>query len=358
MQLRNRMVKSDYWTDTELMRILPIAGRMLYHGIWHLAEDSGCLEYDPTAFKVQLFPLDGDITVEDIEEWTQKLISMEKLIPYGKGDRYLYIKNFHKHQTLHSPAQPELPLPEWVEYVPNQKKRTSGGYIIYLGKMPADTESIPSEDGTVTVGNVRGNPTQTKGKPNGDRTESVRSPYGDPEVTNKNWNWKGKEKKKTTTTTARARTHTHTDGGAHAHARESERETLEVETENQNRGGGCRFNDLEDQDLKALYRLYEDIYGTCANPAHIQMLMEYIDEGMELGVVEKAMRRGRRGDNVYSYTEGILRRWSERSVETLSDVEKLDRERKAGGNGRSGDGHNVLPFYPPPEHEVEREDGG
>jgi len=39
MQLKNRLVKADFWTDTGLAKELPAMGRMMYQGLWQLAED-------------------------------------------------------------------------------------------------------------------------------------------------------------------------------------------------------------------------------------------------------------------------------------------------------------------------------
>ncbi len=131
MQLSNRLVKDDFWTDTELMENLPPAGRMFYQGLWQLAESSGVLEYDVTAFKVQLFPLDSEVTREKLQEWTDTLVDLEKLIVYeADGKKLIYVKNFHKHQSLRNPGKPDLPLPNFINYLPNSEPRKSGWYLV------------------------------------------------------------------------------------------------------------------------------------------------------------------------------------------------------------------------------------
>ena len=131
MRLHNRQVKAAFWTDTDLIRLLDIPGRMFYQGLWQLADDSGCLEYDTLAFKIQLFPADVDITIEVIEEWVKKLIENKKLIPYeAEGKKCLYLKNFHKHQKLKNCPPPEVPLPPWVTFEPYQSNNRQGKYIV------------------------------------------------------------------------------------------------------------------------------------------------------------------------------------------------------------------------------------
>lgn len=148
MKLHNRVVKAGFWTDTDLLKINRDI-RTFYQGLWQLADDSGCIENDPFAFKIHLYPspLDADITIDVLEDWITSLIDLGKLIPYvSDGKKCLYIKNFHKHQTLRSPAPPETPLPEWIKWVPSEKSRRSGEYIV----------KNPYGDRTVTVENPNG----------------------------------------------------------------------------------------------------------------------------------------------------------------------------------------------------------
>ena len=44
MRLHSRLVKEGFWTDTELIRELPLEGRLFYLGLIQLADDSGCLK--------------------------------------------------------------------------------------------------------------------------------------------------------------------------------------------------------------------------------------------------------------------------------------------------------------------------
>jgi hypothetical protein len=153
MRLHNRQVKAAFWEDPKLMR-LPRDARTLFHGLWHLADDSGCLEYDTFAFKTFLFrsPLDDDMTIERIGELTVQLIHVELLLAYEAARKQcLFVRNFHKHQSLRSPAPPEVPLPPWITWIPSEKAQRSGTYEVHL----PDTEG------------------------DGEHTETVRQPYGD-----------------------------------------------------------------------------------------------------------------------------------------------------------------------------------
>ena len=111
-RLRNRIRKADYFTDGELLR-WHRDKRTTYSGLWALAEDSGCLEDDPFAWKLALWgsPLDSDITVELLTQWRDELVEAEKLLPYeADGKHYLYIRTFHQHERPRNPQKNDLPL--------------------------------------------------------------------------------------------------------------------------------------------------------------------------------------------------------------------------------------------------------
>ena len=130
MRLHNRQVKAAFWTDTALIKLLDIVGRMFYQGLWQLADDSGCLDYDLLAFKIHLFPID-DIAVEAFEDWTNKLIEAKKLIQYeAEGKKCLYLKNFHKHQTLSNCPIPDVPLPDWIIFETYKSNSRQGKYRV------------------------------------------------------------------------------------------------------------------------------------------------------------------------------------------------------------------------------------
>jgi hypothetical protein len=145
VRLHNRLIKASFWTDSDLLQ-WPRDKRWFYEGLTQLADDSGCLEDSPFAFKLHLFPspLDADITINKISAWVQELVDQGKLYRYKVDNKpCLYLGNFHKHQSLRSPAAPVVPLPPWIKYIPSEKFKKSGTYEIL-------TDSIPSPYGLLT----------------------------------------------------------------------------------------------------------------------------------------------------------------------------------------------------------------
>lgn len=157
MKLHNRLVKAAFWTDTELIRQFSRDERLFYQGLWQLADDSGCLDNDPWAFKLHLFPLDSDILPETLAGWTQKLVDAGKLLPYQCGTKScLFLLNFGKHQTIHNASAPEVPLPAWITWQTYESNGRAGHYIIDACKVPASdtslTPCLPPADAALTPG--------------------------------------------------------------------------------------------------------------------------------------------------------------------------------------------------------------
>lgn len=153
MRLHNRQIKATFWSDPDLLQ-WPRDKRWFYEGLTQLADDSGCLEDSSFAFKLHLFPspLDSDMTVELLTKWRDELVGQGKLVPYEVvGKRYLFMVNFHKHQTLDKPTPPSkasIPLPPWViwEEVIDEKGRVSrrqSRYVVIGGHKPDNGRTTP-----------------------------------------------------------------------------------------------------------------------------------------------------------------------------------------------------------------------
>ncbi|HEX2951692.1 MAG TPA: hypothetical protein VHV83_19325 [Armatimonadota bacterium] len=131
MRLHNRQLKAGFWTDGTLLR-WPLAKRLFYAGLVQLADDSGCLEDDAFSFKIQLFPspMDAEITVEVLEQWTHELVEAGKLVPYtAEGKACLFLKTFRKYQRIDTPSAPEVPLPCWLQWVTYPSNPRAGHYV-------------------------------------------------------------------------------------------------------------------------------------------------------------------------------------------------------------------------------------
>jgi hypothetical protein len=102
---RSRNIKPSFFLNEELAD-LPYEARLLFVGLWTLADREGRLEDKPKKIKIQLFPY-NDINCDDL---LQRLHDKKFIIRYKSGTSlvlasgeggYIQIVNFAKHQNPH-----------------------------------------------------------------------------------------------------------------------------------------------------------------------------------------------------------------------------------------------------------------
>lgn len=115
---RARNIKPGFF-ENEVLADLSISARLLFIGLWTLADREGRLEDRPKRIKMKLFPLDEGIDVDGLLEDLQKT---GFLVRYGTSTRqarckherlYIQIVNFAKHQSPHCKEKPStIPAPD------------------------------------------------------------------------------------------------------------------------------------------------------------------------------------------------------------------------------------------------------
>ena len=105
MKPRIRSVKPQFWLDENLGTVCRDA-RLMYIGLWNLADDQGVFEWRPARIKIQLFPYDTDIKPKDIEEWLALLLNIKDIVKFdNNGHQFGYIRSFLEHQEIKKPSQ-------------------------------------------------------------------------------------------------------------------------------------------------------------------------------------------------------------------------------------------------------------
>ncbi|MDP3062724.1 MAG: hypothetical protein Q8O40_05885 [Chloroflexota bacterium] len=95
---RIRSIKPEFWTDEKVGQ-LSLLGRLLFIGLWNLADDAGILEDSALQLKAQLFPYDS-ISPEDIEHQVCRLAELGLVLRYVSGNKQLlFIRHFADHQS-------------------------------------------------------------------------------------------------------------------------------------------------------------------------------------------------------------------------------------------------------------------
>jgi hypothetical protein len=99
LMARIRTVKPEFFED-EILAKLPPHDRLLFIGIWLLADKNGILEDRPTWIKAKVFPYENGDTV-DVSRMLPRLVSGRYLIRYtAEGRNLIAVRNFTKHQRI------------------------------------------------------------------------------------------------------------------------------------------------------------------------------------------------------------------------------------------------------------------
>lgn len=109
---RARNIKPGFFKN-ELLAEVEMVGRLLFAGLWTIADREGRLEDRPKRIKADLLPYDNC----NIDKLLQTLHDKKFILRYQiDGVRYIQILKFLKHQNPHKNEAPsEIPEPECTE---------------------------------------------------------------------------------------------------------------------------------------------------------------------------------------------------------------------------------------------------
>jgi len=82
---RIRTIKPQFWTDEKIGN-LPMGARLLFIGLWNLADDEGIVLWNAAYIKGQLFPYDTKLKMTILKQWmiglsSSKLVTVLTMIP-------------------------------------------------------------------------------------------------------------------------------------------------------------------------------------------------------------------------------------------------------------------------------------
>ena len=115
---RKRMIDPNFWTDEKLGEC-SIQERLLFMGLISNADDEGYGRANLKLLKATIFPYD-DMNIVDLEKWLSHLVEFNLIVvfEYDK-QKYYYVPNFLKHQTINKPKKSTLP------HIENERCSTS-----------------------------------------------------------------------------------------------------------------------------------------------------------------------------------------------------------------------------------------
>lgn len=120
---RARNLKPAFFTSDQVASCSPLA-RLLFAGLWCLADRAGKLRDRPRKIKAELLPYED---APDADAWLNELSRAGLVLRYtgSDGDQYLKITGFEKHQNPH-PREPASELPEPCTAAASREKALPG----------------------------------------------------------------------------------------------------------------------------------------------------------------------------------------------------------------------------------------
>ncbi|MCD8195923.1 MAG: hypothetical protein LUE24_01905 [Lachnospiraceae bacterium] len=137
---RTRNIKPAFF-DNDVLGNLPPLTRLLFIGLWCIADRDGRLEDRPRRIKKTLLGYD-DVTTEETDEMLQQLHDNDFIIRYEVEDvRYIQVTNFTKHQNP--------PMKEKNSEIPPPPGADPGSYaetdLTTEGQAPMPDDDEPPE---------------------------------------------------------------------------------------------------------------------------------------------------------------------------------------------------------------------
>lgn len=117
---RIRTIKPKFFDDIKIGRLSRDA-RLVYIGLWVFCDDIGVVIGDSIWLKSKIFPYD-QIQIQQFEKWINELVinGFICLLSY-KGERFIYLPNFTRHQVINKPNHEDLNIPKYL--IDKEKER-------------------------------------------------------------------------------------------------------------------------------------------------------------------------------------------------------------------------------------------
>lgn len=154
---RIRYIKHGFFTNEKLADCQPLA-RLLFAGLWLIADREGRLEDRPRKIKIELLPFDDC----DANLLLDELAEQGFIIRYQVAEnRFIQIANFARHQHPHPKETPSFIPPkntstdtesnDILEQAENSRERQSN-YTAGKGSLPDAVNKLPEIPKKATIG--------------------------------------------------------------------------------------------------------------------------------------------------------------------------------------------------------------
>ena len=123
--MRIRTIKPEFWSSEDIAA-LDYFDRLVFIGLWSMADDEGRLQGDARLIRSQLFPIDdhiGESSVRTHGALTEDSLSIHDTLMHlsnggqitlyegCNGRTYIQVTNFTEHQRINRPTASKYPAP-------------------------------------------------------------------------------------------------------------------------------------------------------------------------------------------------------------------------------------------------------
>lgn len=136
---RSRNIKPGFFLNDDLAECDPLA-RLLFAGLWCIADREGRLEDRPKRIKAEVLPYDNC----DVDQLMNQLVKHKFILRYEvDGGQYIQIINFKKHQNPHVKEAPSIiPPPPEQDIAPNEHHTSTVQEPEQNNSFPADSLNL------------------------------------------------------------------------------------------------------------------------------------------------------------------------------------------------------------------------
>jgi hypothetical protein len=142
---RIRSIKPEFWDDRKLAKRTSRDARLLYIGLWNLADEWARLNGDPQWLKGQVFSYDDDLDADAVAKLLEELENpaLGAVVAYEvDGDPYLFLPKLERHQRLEpEKVRSRLPAPPAWALGPRDPEPPSAAPAPPPGKSESRTDS-------------------------------------------------------------------------------------------------------------------------------------------------------------------------------------------------------------------------
>ena len=167
MGARIRTIKPDFWADDRIAALSRPA-RLTFLGlISAMSDDEGRCRGNPRAVRAAVYPLDDDISIDEITSHLGELHKGGLIARYEVNDQpYIQIANFKRHQRIQKPSPSQVPPMSSSDVIAiREDSRSATGLVAEASGSPPPVMEGNGEERRVRNPALKAAPGLTVGQP-------------------------------------------------------------------------------------------------------------------------------------------------------------------------------------------------